>query len=72
MRSEANPAYAPSRDRPVPAPWRERPAWLNDVAAGSFDRFDAVVAGGCAPCALGFWTRLLLLLGGAGAERDEL
>ena len=68
VRSEANPADAPSRERVVPEPWCARPAWLDDIAAGVCRRFDAVVAAGCAPRALGSWTRLLLLLGDRGPD----
>ena len=63
-RSELNPADDPSRDRPVRSPLRERPAWLGDLAAGSYARFDAVVGSSAVPRLLGRWVRLLLLLGG--------
>ena len=61
--TDLNPADAPSRGRPVPAPSVERPAWLADLVRDSTRRFDAVLAGSAAPRALGFWIRLLLLAG---------
>ena len=71
LNSEENPADAPSRDRPVPAPTRSRPVWLDDLAAGSYDRFDAVVAGAAAPRALSYWVRLFLLAAGGPRALDE-
>ena len=62
--SAQNPADAPSRDRAVPEPSRERPAWLDDLERGSYARFDAVLGSSAVPRLLGRWVRLLLLLGG--------
>ena len=70
LNSDANPADAPSRGRPVPAPSCERPAWLDDLTGGACDRFDAVLAGSAAPRALGFWVRLLLLAAGGPGARE--
>ena len=64
LNSEMNPADGPSRGRPVPEPSRDKPAWFDDAAAGRFRRFDAAVAEGDVPRALGPWLRLLLLLAG--------
>ena len=67
LNSAENPADAPSRDRAVPAPSRDRPAWLDDLAAGSASRFDAILGSDSEPCVLGRWVRLLLLFAAAGA-----
>ena len=64
VNSEDNPGDDPSRDRPLRAPSLDRPAWLDELAANSHRRFDAVLAGAAFPRVLGRWVRLLLLLGG--------
>ena len=66
-RSELNPADDPSRDRPVRGPLCGRPAWLDDLSAGSFARFDAVLGSSAVPRLLGRWVRFMLLLDSAGA-----
>ena len=65
--SALNPADAPSRDKAVPEPSRDRPAWLDDLARGSVTRFDAVLGSSAVPRVLGRWVRLLLLLPGGVA-----
>ena len=63
-RSEDNRADDPSRDRPVQAPSREVPLWLEHLLAGDWRRFDQVVESSCLKKIPARWLRFLLLLAG--------
>eukprot|EP00971_Amphidinium_carterae_P346649 6488240-Amphidinium_carterae.1 len=62
--SEFNPADNPSRGKPVAAPSRQTPLWLDDVLKGQCRRFDCVLKSDKFIYPLGRWVRLLLLLAG--------
>jgi len=62
--SAKNRSDPPSRNRPVAPPSKESPAWLDDLRASRFDRFDRVLEASNYSGSAQLWLRLLLLLAG--------
>ena len=62
--SDKNPADAPSRNRDVPAPIRAFPAWLIELQAGKYHKFDCVVQSSQFSLNAARWLRFLLMLAG--------
>eukprot|EP00435_Cladocopium_sp_Y103_P053469 s2702_g17.t1 len=62
--SAKNRSDAPSRNRPVPAPSKVPPVWLEELRRGGFDHFDRVLEASKCTKLAARWLRLLLLLGG--------
>eukprot|EP00435_Cladocopium_sp_Y103_P041501 s2013_g11.t1 len=62
--SKFNRSDGPSRNRPVPAPSKDEPAWLLALRQGKYDQFDLHLMSSQFPRCAGRWLRLLLLLCG--------
>ena len=62
--SKFNRSDGPSRNRPVPEPSKDEPAWLPALREGNFDQFDLHLMASQFPRCAGRWLRLLLLLSG--------
>lgn len=62
--SKHNRADEPSRGRPVRGPSKSAPAWLSDLSANDFRKFDAVVASSRIARNPARWLRFLLMLAG--------
>ena len=62
VNSDDNISDAPSRDKPIPRPTRERSLWLEQLDSGSTVLFDLVVAADTLKRPYSFWARFVLLL----------
>ena len=62
--SRFNRSDGPSRNRPVPEPSKDEPAWLPALRQGNYGQFDLHLMASQFPRCAGRWLRLLLLLCG--------